>query len=244
MIVVAGPRIDPATLPGAPTGLEVRAYVHDLYRHLAACDLAVVQGGLTTTMELTASRAAVPLLPARAPLRAEPPRRATGWSATAPGGGWTSRTRRPRRSPRRSRRRSGARSTTGRSRADGAARAAAIDRRAAVGVTMVSGYASPRLSGHAGVGEQSRARYPDAEGFAERDGQRLFYEVYGEGEETVFLLPTVVARALAPLEDADPLLRAPLPGADDGRARQRPLRPLPRPAALRRRASSRATAWR
>ena len=24
----------------------------DLYRHLAACDLAVVQGGLTTTMEL------------------------------------------------------------------------------------------------------------------------------------------------------------------------------------------------
>ena len=39
-------------------------------------------------------------------------------------------------------------------------------------------------------GEQSRARYPDAEGFVERDGQRLFYEVYGEGEETVFLLPT------------------------------------------------------
>ena len=28
----------------------------DLYRHLAVCDLAVVQGGLTTTMELTANR--------------------------------------------------------------------------------------------------------------------------------------------------------------------------------------------
>ena len=28
----------------------------DLYRHLAACDLAVVQGGLTTSMELTANR--------------------------------------------------------------------------------------------------------------------------------------------------------------------------------------------
>ena len=28
--------------------------MHQLYRHLAACDLAVVQGGLTTTMELTA----------------------------------------------------------------------------------------------------------------------------------------------------------------------------------------------
>jgi pimeloyl-ACP methyl ester carboxylesterase len=38
--------------------------------------------------------------------------------------------------------------------------------------------------------EQSRARYPDEEGFVERDGQRLFYELYGEGEETVFLLPT------------------------------------------------------
>jgi UDP:flavonoid glycosyltransferase YjiC (YdhE family) len=30
--------------------------VHDLYRHLAACDLAIVQGGLTTAMELTANR--------------------------------------------------------------------------------------------------------------------------------------------------------------------------------------------
>jgi pimeloyl-ACP methyl ester carboxylesterase len=55
MIVVAGPRIDPASLPAAD-GLEVRAYVHELYRHLAACDLAVVQGGLTTSMELTANR--------------------------------------------------------------------------------------------------------------------------------------------------------------------------------------------
>jgi predicted glycosyltransferase len=55
MIVVAGPRIDPATLPHAD-GLEVCPYVHDLYRHLAACDLAVVQGGLTTAMELTANR--------------------------------------------------------------------------------------------------------------------------------------------------------------------------------------------
>jgi pimeloyl-ACP methyl ester carboxylesterase/predicted glycosyltransferase len=54
MVVVAGPRIDPASLPSYP-GLEVRAYVHELYRHLAACDLAVVQGGLTTSMELTAN---------------------------------------------------------------------------------------------------------------------------------------------------------------------------------------------
>jgi pimeloyl-ACP methyl ester carboxylesterase/predicted glycosyltransferase len=55
MIVVAGPRIDPASLPQAD-GLQVCRYVHDLYRHLAACDLAVVQGGLTTAMELTANR--------------------------------------------------------------------------------------------------------------------------------------------------------------------------------------------
>jgi predicted glycosyltransferase len=55
MIAVAGPRIDPAVLD-APDGVEVRPFVPDLYRHLAACDLAVVQGGLTTTMELAAAR--------------------------------------------------------------------------------------------------------------------------------------------------------------------------------------------
>jgi UDP-N-acetylglucosamine:LPS N-acetylglucosamine transferase len=54
MIVVAGPRIPPETLP-SHDGLEVRTYVDQLYRHLAACDLAVVQGGLTTSMELTAT---------------------------------------------------------------------------------------------------------------------------------------------------------------------------------------------
>jgi UDP-N-acetylglucosamine:LPS N-acetylglucosamine transferase len=55
MVVVAGPRIDARSLP-SHQGLEIREYVPDLYRHLAACDLAVVQGGLTTTMELTALR--------------------------------------------------------------------------------------------------------------------------------------------------------------------------------------------
>ena len=54
-IVVAGPRIAPESLP-RHEGLEVVGYVHNLYRHLAACDLAVVQGGLTTAMELTANR--------------------------------------------------------------------------------------------------------------------------------------------------------------------------------------------
>ena len=54
MVVVTGPRIDPGVLPARP-GLEVHSYVPDLYRQLAACDLAIVQGGLTTTMELTAA---------------------------------------------------------------------------------------------------------------------------------------------------------------------------------------------
>ncbi len=54
MVVAAGPRIDPRSLP-AHDGVEVHGYVHDLCRHLAACDLAVVQGGLATTMELVAA---------------------------------------------------------------------------------------------------------------------------------------------------------------------------------------------
>lgn len=54
-IAVAGPRIAPETLP-AHHGLEVHGYINRLYRHLAVCDLAIVQGGLTTTMELTASQ--------------------------------------------------------------------------------------------------------------------------------------------------------------------------------------------
>ena len=41
-----------------------------------------------------------------------------------------------------------------------------------------------------GCGEQTRARYPDAQGFVERDGVRVFHEVYGDGEPTVLLLPT------------------------------------------------------
>ena len=55
MVVVTGPRIDPTTLPAAD-GLDIRSYVHNLYHHLAACDLAIVQGGLATAMELTANR--------------------------------------------------------------------------------------------------------------------------------------------------------------------------------------------
>ena len=55
MIVVAGPRIEPDSL-NPPVGVEVHAFVADLHKHLAACDLALVQGGLTTCMELAAAR--------------------------------------------------------------------------------------------------------------------------------------------------------------------------------------------
>ncbi|MBV8218303.1 MAG: alpha/beta fold hydrolase, partial [Solirubrobacterales bacterium] len=54
MILIAGPRLDPDAFPQAD-GLEVHGYVHQLYRQLAACDLAISHGGLSTTMELTAA---------------------------------------------------------------------------------------------------------------------------------------------------------------------------------------------
>ena len=59
LIVVAGPRVDPGTLRPVP-GVELRGYVPDLYRHMMACDLALVHGGLTQTMDLIAAR--VPFL--------------------------------------------------------------------------------------------------------------------------------------------------------------------------------------
>ncbi len=53
MLAVTGPRVDAGQLR-APDGVEVRAYVPDLDRVLATADVALVQGGLTTGMELIA----------------------------------------------------------------------------------------------------------------------------------------------------------------------------------------------
>jgi UDP-N-acetylglucosamine:LPS N-acetylglucosamine transferase len=53
MLLVCGPRLKADALE-VPEGLEIRGYVPDLYEHFAACDLAIVQGGGTTTLELTA----------------------------------------------------------------------------------------------------------------------------------------------------------------------------------------------
>lgn len=55
MVAVAGPRIDVTSLPTVK-GVDVRSFVPDLDLHLAACDVALTQGGLSTTMELTAAR--------------------------------------------------------------------------------------------------------------------------------------------------------------------------------------------
>jgi pimeloyl-ACP methyl ester carboxylesterase/predicted glycosyltransferase len=55
LLLVCGPRIDPAAIDPVE-GMEAVGYVHDLFRTLACSDLAVVQGGLTTTMELVANR--------------------------------------------------------------------------------------------------------------------------------------------------------------------------------------------
>jgi predicted glycosyltransferase len=54
MLAVAGPRVDRERLH-APAGVEVRGYVPDLDRVLAGCDVALVQGGLSTGMELVAA---------------------------------------------------------------------------------------------------------------------------------------------------------------------------------------------
>lgn len=52
MILVCGPRLSAESL-NVPSDIEVRQYVPALYEHFAACDLAIVQGGGSTTLELT-----------------------------------------------------------------------------------------------------------------------------------------------------------------------------------------------
>ena len=54
MVLVTGPRIDPRLLPDTE-GMDKHGYVPDLFEHLACADAAVVQGGLSTTMELVAT---------------------------------------------------------------------------------------------------------------------------------------------------------------------------------------------
>jgi UDP:flavonoid glycosyltransferase YjiC (YdhE family) len=53
MVVVAGPRIEPGSLK-MPEGITLKQFIPKLYEHFAASDLAIVQGGATSTLELTA----------------------------------------------------------------------------------------------------------------------------------------------------------------------------------------------
>jgi pimeloyl-ACP methyl ester carboxylesterase/predicted glycosyltransferase len=53
LVVVGGPRVDLADLPHVE-GIDYRGYVPNLYELFAAADVALVQGGLSTTMELVA----------------------------------------------------------------------------------------------------------------------------------------------------------------------------------------------
>jgi UDP-N-acetylglucosamine:LPS N-acetylglucosamine transferase len=55
MVLVCGPRLA-AEFMEVPDGVQVTGYVPALYEHFAASDLAIVQGGGTTTLELTALR--------------------------------------------------------------------------------------------------------------------------------------------------------------------------------------------
>ncbi|HEY7040158.1 MAG TPA: alpha/beta fold hydrolase [Methylomirabilota bacterium] len=55
LVLVGGPRLGEDEPSWGPR-VEVRSYVPDLFEHHAAVDLAIVQGGLSTTMELAAVR--------------------------------------------------------------------------------------------------------------------------------------------------------------------------------------------
>jgi UDP:flavonoid glycosyltransferase YjiC (YdhE family) len=53
MVLIARPRIDPNSIM-VTEEIQIKGYVPKLYEYFAACDLAIVQGGGTTTMELVA----------------------------------------------------------------------------------------------------------------------------------------------------------------------------------------------
>ena len=52
----------------------------------------------------------------------------------------------------------------------------------------IDGWLARPRAGKGGTG--MRARLPDQDGYVERDGVKIFYEVFGDGEPTILLLPT------------------------------------------------------
>lgn len=55
MVLICGPRLSVDSV-NVPAGIEIKGYVPALYEYFAASDLAIVQGGGTATLELTALR--------------------------------------------------------------------------------------------------------------------------------------------------------------------------------------------
>jgi predicted glycosyltransferase len=55
MVIVCGPRLSTEDVR-VPAGVDLRGYVPRLYEHFAASDMAIVQGGGNSTLELTALR--------------------------------------------------------------------------------------------------------------------------------------------------------------------------------------------
>ena len=161
----------------------MRGYVHQLYRHLAACDLAIVQGGLSTCMELTANRRPFLYVPLRHHFEQNfhVRHRLDQYGAGGCMDFALSNTRDHRKDDHLRDR--AAMSTTGRSNAT-APRAQPHSSPKCSRERPMDIHTTDRLQ------EQSRARYPDEEGYAERDGVKLFYEVFGTGEPTVLLVPT------------------------------------------------------
>ena len=69
--------------------------------------------------------------------------------------------------------------------------------------------------------EQTRARYPDLEGFAERDGGRIGYEVYGTGDPPLMFVPPWIIVHSRIWKAQIPRFRTAPSGHRLGRARQR-----------------------
>ena len=74
-------------------------------------------------------------------------------------------------------------------------------------------------------GDAMRAKLPDKEGFVERDGVKIHYEVYGDGPQTMVFLPPWSIVHSRDLQGADAVFQRALPLHRLRRPRQRQVRP-------------------
>ena len=90
-------------------------------------------------------------------------------------------------------------------------------------------------------GPRMRAVEPSKSGTVERDGVRVAYEVFGDGERTVVFVPIDADHRVPRLEGAGALAVPPGAGDHDRPAGQRPVRPAGRPGGVRPAARRRPT---